>query len=324
MPRTGLRAKRSATGCGCSPSPGRPLTCSASARTASKTRSGKAPLPTPDAQTSWRGCSTSCVETGPRLMEQQQRARLLGHKLRLIAGVQTESSPVAGGAGLLDGDRAWVLVEDDAERGLGMTLAWAVRQRATSAVTVVNERPVAEVLARRATALSFPVEVRYVDGTASLEASPADPPPAGPYEPAPGVEAHLPAAAAAGVEVVPHADGSVSFEVLGLEAGRVTADGKLSVGVGRHDRDAHDELYQGEPNAAALIKTADVLRERRRAGAQSGPRQLSPTGALDPRDARCPAVTRTRIPRGSSPPPTRGRSRRERRPPRGLLSRRRP
>jgi hypothetical protein len=46
------------------------------------------------------------------------------------------------------------------------------------------------------------------------------------------------------------------------------------VGVGRHDRYAHDELHQGEPDAAVLAKTADLVRERRRADAHPGPANL--------------------------------------------------
>jgi len=81
-------------------------------------------------------------------------------------------------------------------------------------------------------------------------------------------------AAAARVEVVVHADGALTFELLGLEVARVAADGALSVGAGKHDRDATSELYAGEPTREALVRAAEVLRQERRPGAQPGPANL--------------------------------------------------
>ncbi len=68
--------------------------------------------------------------------------------------------------------------------------------------------------------------------------------------------------------VVEH--GVLRGEVLGLEVARVV-DGRLQVGVGRHDRIARLEMRPGEALGAALDEAVAAVRERRRPGAGRHP-----------------------------------------------------
>ena len=87
----------------------------------------------------------------------QRRAVLNGVKLRALSGASGEADVFGSGAALVDGDRAWVLVDDAPERRLGAALAWALRHGATR-LDVVADRGTG-VLARRAAEFAFPVGV---------------------------------------------------------------------------------------------------------------------------------------------------------------------
>jgi hypothetical protein len=170
------------------------------------------------------------------------------------------------GAALLDGDEAWVLVEDNPERGLGPALAWARRQGA-STLHLLAERATG-VLARRAAGFAAPITVWHVEERALLPAV-AEPLRTSPAAPA----AHLalvPVIEEGGAEpVVEH--GVVTGEVRGLEVCRVVDDPvtgavRLEVGVGAHDREAFTLIHGDVPTAAALRSVVAGVREHRRPG----------------------------------------------------------
>lgn len=174
-----------------------------------------------------------------------------------------EPGEFAGGAALVRGDAAWVLLADRADRGLGGALAWAVR-RGASEVHVVAEAHTG-LLARRAAAFALPVKVWRADGRV-LSAAAAEPLP----QPTPVPEGHRefePLIAQAGAR--PHEEfGVLSGEVAGLEVCRVVDDPwlhvtRLEVGVGAHDREAFQALHGDRPAADALASVVQAVHGHR-------------------------------------------------------------
>lgn len=220
-------------------------------------------------------------------LDEETRRRLLAAKAVGIARSQGavptgEPQPLMGGAATLAEDgRAWVLVQREPERALGAALAWAVRHGATSTTCVIDvgrdgrpQRSAAGLVAAKAAALAPSPSVLAVTGSTVEVVPPAPLPAPGPHQPTALAALRLDAAAAARADVIVHEDGSLTFEVLGLEVGRAAADGTLLVGAGKHDREATSELYGGEPPQEALVRAAETVRELRRPGAQPGPPTL--------------------------------------------------
>lgn len=220
-------------------------------------------------------------------LDEEARRRLLAAKAVGVARSQGatpvgEPQPLLGGAAtLVEGGGAWVLVQRDPERALGAALAWSLRQGATATTCVVDAgsdgRPqlaAAGLVAAKAAAMASPPTVLALTRSGAVPVTPealASPAPSAPS----GLAAlRLDDAEAAGVEVVAHADGGLSFEVLGLEVARVAPGGELLVGAGKHDRDATNELYAGAPTREALVRAAEVIRQERHPDAQPGPANL--------------------------------------------------
>ena len=125
-------------------------------------------------------------------------------------------------------------------------------------VVITDDAGAAGVLARRASYFTSPrrIDVASVDGTtlAWAQLSGLSPPNSAQAVPS----------APAGVDVV-HEHGVTSFEVKGLEIGRIE-DGQLAVGVGKHDREAHRMAF----SEATLEDLAARVRAGRRHDAPPG------------------------------------------------------
>jgi hypothetical protein len=199
-------------------------------------------------------------------VDPSQRARLNLAKLTALAksaganGLTPLGFP--GGAAASGDGTLWVLGAT-----LGGALSLALRGEVPSRLVVINDDAGdAGVLARRATYFVSPatIDAAAVDGTslrfvAGSRLS----------------DDHDPAKVDApeGVDVV-YEHGVTSFEVKGLEIGRIE-DGGLAVGVGKHDREAHRlaasdatledlaaRVFEGRRSDAPPSSMTDLARER--------------------------------------------------------------
>jgi hypothetical protein len=177
----------------------------------------------------------------------------------------------AAGAGLLLDGEAWVLLADKPERGLGGSVAWALRRGAT-ALHVVAESATG-LLARRAQGFVVPISVWHAEGRVLLPAVP-EPLPESPEVPAAHRE-FFDVIVDAGAEA--REEFGVLFgEVAGLEVCRVVDDAytgvtRLEVGVGAHDREAFLALHGDRPSAPALAEVVEVVRQHRLHGQTGHP-----------------------------------------------------
>ncbi len=177
-------------------------------------------------------------------------------------------SSFPGGAGLVEGEgqRGWVLVDDGSVRRFGAALAWAWRERVGQLDVLVQEPalggPSAGVMARRAAEFAHPPGVWSVDGRQLVAAVPAPSVGDEDYSVAAALDSFAAVLADHGAEVIVE-HGVLRGEVLGLEVARVV-DGRLEVGVGRHDRSARAEMYPHEELGVALDRAVAAVRDRRR------------------------------------------------------------
>jgi hypothetical protein len=101
------------------------------------------------------------VTDAPGTSAGSKRGQLLSVKLRALVGdhlgrsLDVAPESFNGGAALLVDRQAWVLIDGDAERALGLALAWARRREATS-IDVIADNSTG-VLARRAAGFTIPV-----------------------------------------------------------------------------------------------------------------------------------------------------------------------
>jgi len=175
--------------------------------------------------------------------------------------------PFPGGATLRAGDTGWVLVGEDGARRLGGAMAWARQQRVVDLHLLADDPTAAGILARRAALFVRPPTVWRVDGRMVSLAPPS--PPARFAVLPPTAELFRPLLLAAGLEVQVE-QGELLAEVNGLEVARVVSavedgsDARLEVGVGRFDREAFAMMNAGLPDAEALAKAAQIVRDIRR------------------------------------------------------------
>lgn len=219
-------------------------------------------------------------------MEDHQRARLLAAKLGALVRTHlgdAEPASVAfpGGAALVAGDAAWLLLDTDPVLSLGPALVWADR-RGTGTVHLLCERD-ADVVARRAALFDPAPTVWSVEGTSLRTATPApitSPPPA---PPAPDLAALL---IDADLEVLVE-DGIVRGELNGLELARIVHGTStlgvpldqplLEVGVGQADRELNGMMHGRLDPLDQLARVVDIVRDLRRPGAERHPlNQLVP------------------------------------------------
>ncbi len=217
-------------------------------------------------------------------LDEEARRGLLAAKALGIArslGMVPAGKPqplLGGAATVLEDGSGLVLVQREPERAVGAALAWSLRHGVTSTTCVIDvgvdgrpQRAAAEVAAAKAAAMASPPAVMVVVGSTVESVGAAALPAPGPYQPASAAASRLEDAAAAQADVVVHEDGAMTFEVLGLEVARVAVDGTMAVGAGRHDREATSELYGDQPPREALVRAAEVVRQRRRPDAPPGP-----------------------------------------------------
>ena len=205
----------------------------------------------------------------------EQRTLLTEAKLRALVrsgwgAVEAAPASLPLGAALRSPDgTGWVLPTPERARAgygiLGGALGWALREGLDRLHLLVDEH--AGTLARQAAEFTLPVTVWRVEGTAPVEAAPEPLPP----EPvlAPEVLAMASTLTEAGADAVPE-HGRLIGEVLGLEVARIEAgpDGtpRLAVGVGRYERELHDERHLGAPPVPVLAQAVATVRELRRPG----------------------------------------------------------
>ena len=145
------------------------------------------------------------------------RSSLLAAKLRVLADA-TDAEPAGfpAGAALVDGSRAWLLLDAHPVTAFGPALVWARRHDATE-VTLIVDDPAAAIVARRASLFTSPPVVLGVNGTSTIPVEAA----LTPIHPdAPPAAALAELLVDADLEVVVE-DGIVRGEVLGLEVARI-------------------------------------------------------------------------------------------------------
>ena len=194
----------------------------------------------------------------------------LGHEIGDIS--QTEPVPFGRGAALVIDGTAWVLLDQQPERGLGAALAWVTRQPAATELALITEAA-SGTLARRAELFTFPVAVWHAVERVLVPAV-IEPYPT-PTAVDPAHEALRPLIIEGGAEpLVEH--GVLVGEVRGLEVCRAVTDHhidevRLEVGVGAHDREAFSMLHGARPTVEALADVVDAVRRHREVGAALHP-----------------------------------------------------
>lgn len=175
------------------------------------------------------------------------------------------------GAGIV-ADDAWVLAEEQPGRALGAALAWAHRQGAVRLHLILSQPPataeIAAIRARRASLFSSAPDIWLASGRELTRVDPApiqrldEPPPA-------ELSSLREQIQAAGADPV-YEWGTLSGDLLGLEVCRATNDGgrwRLSVGVGKYDREIHDTIQSPD----ALTQVIAEVRRHRQARTEAHP-----------------------------------------------------
>ena len=202
----------------------------------------------------------------------QRRAALLGLKLRALvrdhlglepgSEIAARPEPFGRGAALLLDDVAWILLDDQAERGLGGAIAWT-QKLGERAIGLITESA-SGVLARRSALFDMSIDVWHAVERLLVPAV-AEPYPAIAVDPA--HEEFRELIIAGGAEpVVEH--GVLAGEVRGLEVCRVITDTtigetRLEVGIGAHDREAFLMLHGGRPTVEALADVVATVEQHR-------------------------------------------------------------
>jgi hypothetical protein len=211
---------------------------------------------------------------------QEQLAALNAAKLKTLTrgrvGGDAAPGALPGGAGLVDGTTAWVLLGPDADHSLGAALSWALRRGAETLHVVVDDAAAAGLLARRALPFAPGPTVWRAVGA---ELHPAAPAPVPELRPVPGADDLRSLLQEAGLDIVEE-DGAILGELLGLEVARITVgdDGpELGVGVGRFDRELTVMTHAHLAPADRLHRAVEIVAEYRRPGAPPHPlNQLVP------------------------------------------------
>jgi hypothetical protein len=225
------------------------------------------------------------------------RSALLTAKLRaLVVAPGAEPASFPGGAALVDGSSAWLLLDAKPIAAFGPALVWAERRGAAEVTLLVDDADAAGVLARRARQFRETPAVLVVTGTATAPAEPALLDDRWDAPSAPDLAELL---IDADLEVVVE-DGIVRGEVLGLEVARIvhgtTSTGTpidsptIEVGVGAADREMTAMVHSGLAPMEQLERVRDIVLQHRRPDAERHPlNQLAPERWLRSRLVRDPA-----------------------------------
>lgn len=212
--------------------------------------------------------------------QETRRSQLNALKLRALVrdhlglddgAMPADAGEFGAGAALVHDDAAWVLLDEQPERGLGAALAWALRREAAQLHVLADTAT--GTLARRAEGFNYPINVWHVEGRTLLPAVP-EPLPVAPEVP---VEHQMwtdVIAEGGALPVVEH--GVLAGEVQGLEVCRVVTDAytdevRLEVGVGAHDREAFQMLHGNRPTTEALADVVSSVSAHRQPGAARHP-----------------------------------------------------
>lgn len=174
------------------------------------------------------------------------------------------------GAAFLTDDAVWTLIDGDATRALGPTLAWASRHERHIHILVEKD---SGVVARRAAFFNHSISVWHVDEKSLLPAVPEPHLPS--VEASPEHRELMPLISSSGADaLVEH--GVVVGEVRGLEMCRVVTDSisgeaRLEVGMGVNDREAFAMVHGELPTEQALRNVIEAVQVHREPGAMVHP-----------------------------------------------------
>ena len=207
-----------------------------------------------------------------------------------------------GAAGVAD-DAAFVLVDEQPERGLGAALAWASRHQLRTLHVIASEAT--GLLARRATEFDLDIQVWHRDDRSLLPAV-AEPHPSAPEVPAEHRQFETLIAESGATVTVEH--GVLAGEVRGLEVCRAVTDPhtgvhRLEVGVGEHDREAFGMIHGDTPTAESLRRIVRIVDAHRTPGADPHPlNRLGAERALRDRVVADPSIAGLRSLATAQPP----------------------
>ena len=238
-----------------------------------------------------------------------RRSRLLALTLQALVrgqfGVESfaAATGLSRGAAGVAGDAAYVLVDEQPERGLGAALAWASRHQLRTLHVIASEAT--GLLARRATEFDLDIQIWHRDDQSLLPAV-AEPHPAAPEVSDEHRQFESLIVGSGATVNVEH--GVLAGEVRGLEVCRAVTDPhtgahRLEVGVGEHDREAFGMIHGDTPTAESLNRIVRIVDAHRSPGADPHPlNRLGAERALRDRVMAEPSVVGLRTLATAQPP----------------------
>ena len=210
--------------------------------------------------------------------------RLAGLRLRTLISMQNADPEIqhqkviefGSAVGVVSKNVAWVLLTSRHEFGLGPTMIWALRNKAT-ALKLFTEHNAGD-LARRAGLFNFKTEVFEIASNLAVIPVLALPSAVPMKEISAADETFSGFISSSGAEIT-REHGVLAGEVCGLEVCRVvheTADSqvvesRLAIGVGTHDRETFQLLHGRTATIESLRKVVEEVASKRIAGANPHP-----------------------------------------------------